>query len=232
MKGRVAKILLDLEAVILNPKEPFTYASGIKSPIYCDNRVIMSDVGSREKITDYFCTLVKNKGFEFDIVAGTATAGIPHAAWIAQKLQKPMIYVRSGKKGHGRKNQIEGRLSEGEKVLLVEDLISTGGSSLRCIDSIIEAGGDVVACVAIFTYLMEKSMKCFEKAGIPVETLSDLDTLIEIAEQNNYIGSAESEIICRWKSDPENWYETVFLEKNKKNYCEAKKVVDKDDFYS
>ncbi|PLX18076.1 MAG: orotate phosphoribosyltransferase [Candidatus Muiribacterium halophilum] len=187
MKTRVAEILLNLQAVILNSKEPFTYASGIKSPIYCDNRVIISDVKSRDEIIDAFCELIEEKNIKFDVVAGTATAGIPHAAWIADRFKLPMIYVRSGKKEHGRKNQIEGRIHSEQKVLLVEDLISTGGSSLRCAEAISETGAEVVACVAIFSYEMKKAQESFNNAKIPLYTLSDFNTLIEFAKQNKLI---------------------------------------------
>jgi len=145
----VAKILLEIKAVTLNAEKPYRYASGIFSPIYCDNRLLISDVAKREKIIDYFVQTIKDNKLQFDVVAGVATAGIPHASWIADKLKKPMVYVRSSAKEHGKHNQIEGRLEKGQKVLIVEDLISTGGSTLDAVSAVRDAGGVVTHSLAI-----------------------------------------------------------------------------------
>ena len=203
-----ASILLEIQAVKLNPAEPFTYASGIKSPIYCDNRMILSFPDKRAKIISFFLEVIKQNNLQFDIVCGIATAGIPHAALIAEKLGKPMIYARSEAKDHGRKNQIEGKLERGQKVLMVEDLISTGGSSINAVNAVREAGGIVENCVAIFTYEMEKAKKAFSDSatGCKLSTLSNFSALVETAAESGYITAEQKEIILEWNKNPEEWY--------------------------
>lgn len=199
----IAEILLKVNAVTLRPKEPFTFVSGIKSPIYCDNRLIISHTVERKIIIESF--LKKIEGLKFDIVAGTATAGIPWAAWIALKLDKPMIYVRDKPKGHGKENQIEGRLEKGQKVLVVEDLISTGGSSVAAVEAVRNAGGDVIACVAIFTYGFKKSKSAFEQAKCKLFTLTNFDTLIDVAVKADYIDEEDRDNVLSWNKNPEQW---------------------------
>ncbi|RMF06002.1 orotate phosphoribosyltransferase [Candidatus Woesearchaeota archaeon] len=202
---KVAKLLLSIKAVTLNMEEPYRYASGILSPIYCDNRLIMSYPEIREKVIDSFLSVITEKELEFDVVAGTATAGIPHAAWVADRLKKPMIYVRSSAKDHGKKNLIEGKLENGQKVLLIEDLVSTGGSSISAVKAIKESGGDVVACLAIFTYGMEKAEKAFKEENCPLFTLSNFNTLINTAVEENYLSPEQAEKAVHWNRDPQGW---------------------------
>jgi orotate phosphoribosyltransferase len=204
-KEEIALILLEAEAVSLKPKEPFRFVSGILSPIYCDNRLLISDPEKREKILTAYLAGLEKLGAEFDIVAGTATAGIPWSAWIADRLGKPMIYVRSGAKDHGKQNQIEGRVAPGAKVVVIEDLVSTGGSSVRAVQAVKQAGMAVMGCVAIFTYGMAKAARAFEEAGCPVVTLSDFPALVTAAIDNRYISPEEKEAVLEWSGDPAGW---------------------------
>ena len=200
-----ARMLLDIKAVSLKPKAPFRYASGILSPVYCDNRLLMGYHDKRARIRDLFIEKIKEQGLKFDVIAGTATAGIPHAAWIADKLGMPMIYIRGGAKDHGKQNQIEGPLENGQRVLVIEDLISTGGSSVAAVDAVRKAGGEVAACIAIFTYEMQKAKDKFAEAGCPCYTLSDLSTLINVAADYGYIKPEEKDILLAWNKAPADW---------------------------
>ncbi|MAG15947.1 orotate phosphoribosyltransferase [Candidatus Woesearchaeota archaeon] len=201
----VAEMLLKSEAIILRPQEPFKFASGILSPIYCDNRLLLSKVEERTDIIGYYIMKIKDEEMEFDVVAGVATASIPWAALIAEKLGKPMIYIRKATKNHGRENLIEGKLEKGQKVLVVEDLVSTGGSSLNAIEAARNEGGVVDKCLAIFTYEMEKAKKSFEEAQCELVTLSDFTTLIEIAAKKGYIKEEEIKLLQEWNKNPEEW---------------------------
>lgn len=205
MKEEIAKILLGIKAVTINAVEPFRYASGILSPIYCDNRLLMSYPDKRKQVIDAFLKAIEDAGLEFDIVGGTATAGIPHAAWIAERLNKPMIYIRSSSKEHGKQNQIEGKLEKGQKVLVVEDLVSTGGSSVRAVEAVRSAGGIVTDCVAIFTYGMEKAQTKFDEGQCKLYTLSDFDTLVGVAAQEGYITSEQETKVKEWNKAPAEW---------------------------
>lgn len=201
---KVAKCLLQINAVKLSPQNPFTWASGLKSPIYCDNRLILSYPAARKFIID--CFRIKALAIpEVDYVAGVATAGIPHAALLAERLNLPMVYVRSKAKGHGRQNQIEGRLEEGAKVLVIEDLISTGGSSIRAVEALREAGAEVTATMAIFTYGFERAANTFQEAECQLDTLSNYNTLIEEAEKENYIDQDALESLKAWRENPQAW---------------------------
>lgn len=204
-KEEVAEILLDVGAVDLSPKNPFTFTSGIKSPIYCDNRLLMSHVDERRKIIDAFEELLKEEGVAFDVIAGTATAGIPHASWLSELENAPMIYVRDSKKEHGKKNKIEGVLKENQKVLVVEDLMSTGGSSAGAVEAVRSAGGIVNYCAAIFTYGLEKSKKKFDELDCNLITLTDFETLIRVAEKRGDITGEEKKELKKWQADPDNW---------------------------
>lgn len=208
----VAKLLLEVKAVSLNLDEPFRYASGILSPIYCDNRIIISHPAQREQVVEAFISVVREHNLEFDVVAGTATAGIPHAAWIAERLGKPMIYVRGQQKGHGKKNKIEGEFEKGAKVIIVEDLVSTGGSAINAGLAVRDAGGVVTDCLAIFTYEMEKAMKRFKKAEIVLHTLTNFSTLVNVASLTGYIPEEEADKVLAWNMDPEGWGETMGYE--------------------
>jgi len=204
-KEQIAKILLSIKAVTLNLKEPYRYTSGILSPIYTDNRIIMSYPDKREQIVDAFIGLIEENQLKFDLIAGVATAGIPHAAFIAQKLKKPMIYIRDKSKSHGKQNQIEGRLEKGQKVLVVEDLISTGGSSFSAVEAVRGAGGIVEDCIAVFTYELPKSIKTFSEGKCNLFTLTGFSTLIETAEKEEYISEEEKQKALEWNSDSQNW---------------------------
>jgi len=201
----IAHILLDIEAVTLSPEEPYQFASGLKSPIYCDNRLIISYPEQREKVLQAFLATIKEENYDYDIVAGTATAGIPWASLIAHELKKPMIYVRGSSKTHGKGNQIEGRLEPGQKVLLIEDLISTGGSSDDAVTAIKELKSEVVACIAIFTYQMAEASKTFEQNQVPLKTLSCFDDLLKIAVNGNMINDIQKQSLLKWKKDPLVW---------------------------
>ncbi len=202
---QVAKILLEIKAVTLKPEKPYRYASGILSPIYCDNRLLMSYIDKREQVINYFIDTIKQNNLQFDIIAGTATAGIPHAAWLAEKLKKPMIYIRAGAKEHGKTNQIEGKLEKGQKVLVIEDLISTGGSSVAAVEAVRNAGGIVTDCLAIFTYEMQKAKDKFKESDCNIITLSDFSTLIRISGENNYINTDSVKKALEWSKDPQKW---------------------------
>ena len=207
MKKLIAKDLLDIKAVFLRPNEPFTWASGIKSPIYCDNRLTLSYPNVRKDIENGLAKLVKENFPDANCLMGTATAGIAHAALVADILDLPMGYVRGGAKSHGRNNRIEGKVEPGMKVVVVEDLISTGGSSLECVEALREAGCEVIGLIAIFTYGFPKSTTNFEAANCKYATLKDYDTLIEVAKENNYIKDEDMEKLKAWKKDPsdESW---------------------------
>ncbi|TDL98753.1 orotate phosphoribosyltransferase [Macrococcus brunensis] len=181
LKEEIAKRLLEIEAVSLSPDEPFTWASGIKSPIYCDNRLTMSYPEVRDEVAAGLVTLIKEHFSDVEVIAGTATAGIPHAAFVSQKMALPMSYVRSSSKKHGKGNQIEGLVKPGQKVVVVEDLISTGGSAIDAADALKEHGAEVLGIVAIFSYQLKKGQERLQAAGYPYFTLSDFDSLIKVA---------------------------------------------------
>ncbi len=207
MNRIIAEHLLSIQAVALQPSNPFTWSSGIKSPIYCDNRLTMSYPKVRKDVANGLAQLINEKFPETEIIAGTATAGIPHAAWVSEHLDLPMIYVRSSAKGHGKGNQIEGKVAKGDKVVIVEDLISTGGSSITCAKALREAGCDVLGVVSIFTYEMDKAKIAFADNEIPYYSLSDYSTLIEVAEEHQYVTKEELNKLRKWKLNPydESW---------------------------
>ncbi|MCR9287747.1 orotate phosphoribosyltransferase [Saprospiraceae bacterium] len=198
--SEVARHLLQIKAIRLNPQNPFTWASGIKSPIYCDNRMILSYPTTRNFIKEKLAE--KSKDFDtFDVVAGVATAGIAHGMLLADALNVPFIYVRDKAKGHGRQNQIEGDLKPNSRVLVVEDLISTGGSSLKAVDVLKEAGGEVIGVLAIFTYGFEKADQAFSNANCPLKTLSNYDALIPEAIENQYISDSDLNFLKSWRTE-------------------------------
>ncbi len=200
----IAKILLDIEAVTLSPKAPYTWASGIKSPIYCDNRLILSYPEERKVVEEEFSKLIMEKFPEVQYIMATATAGIPHGAIIAHKLNLPMGFVRASKKDHGKNNRIEGKKIQGAKVVVVEDLFSTGGSSIEVYKALQDDGYDVLGIVSIFTYNLTKAEENFTKENIVHYSLSDFDELAEVAMDKNYIEKDELEKIKRWKKNPED----------------------------
>ena len=201
----VAESLLQIKAVVLNPSQPFTWASGIKSPIYCDNRKTLSYPKVRTFIKTAFADIITDEFKHADVIAGVATAGIPHGALIADVLNLPFIYVRDKPKGHGLENQIEGKLEKGQKVFVIEDLISTGGSSLKAVEAIRAAGGEVLGLGAIFTYGFEKAVKAFEEANCKFFTLSNYEILLDKAIEDSYIKPEEKDELIKWYKDPENW---------------------------
>ena len=203
----IAKDLLKIQAVFFRPDEPFTWASGIKSPVYTDNRLTLSDVQVRADVENGLAQLVKEKYPQVEVLMGTSTAGIAHAAITAHLMGLPMGYVRSGAKDHGRKNQIEGKLLPGQKVVVVEDLISTGGSVLEVVDVLREAGAEVLGIVSIFTYGMKKGMERLAAAGVKNHSLTDFDTVARIAGEEGYIEKADVKRLIAFRDDPsdESW---------------------------
>lgn len=203
----VARRLLAIQAVFLRPQEPFTWASGIKSPIYCDNRLILSSPKERKDIENYFSQVIKREFSNVEMLMGTATAGIAHAAIVADILDIPMGYVRSSAKDHGRSNRIEGKLPKGARVVVVEDLISTAGSSLEVVECLREAEAEVIGLVSIFTYGMQKATDRLSKAGVRAISLSNLDALVEVAQEENYISKEEADQVLKFRSNPsdESW---------------------------
>jgi orotate phosphoribosyltransferase len=197
----IAKYLLETKAVFLNPKNPFTWASGIKSPIYCDNRILLSHAAIRSKVIDAFVETIKKNYPEVDCIAGVATAGIPHAALIADRMNLPMIYIRSAAKDHGRSQQIEGKLSDNAKLVVIEDLISTGSSSIKAMSALDNENCMILGLAAIFTYGLSKATKNFEQAKVKAVTLSNYEALIEVALEENYIEEADMKVLVDWKKD-------------------------------
>ena len=200
----IAHDLLSIKAVFLRPDEPFTWASGIKSPIYCDNRLTLSDVQVREDVENGLAELIRTCFPQAEILMGTSTAGIAHAAITATKLNLPMGYVRSGAKDHGRGNQIEGRIGKGQKTVVVEDLISTAGSCLEVVDVLREAGADVLGIVSIFTYNMRKAAERLSAANVVNHSLSNLDALIDVAVKEQYIRPDDKERLLRFRENPQD----------------------------
>lgn len=199
MTQNIAQSLLEIKAVTLSPEDPYTWSSGIKSPIYCDNRVTLAYPEIRENIYQGLIELIKEHAQDAEIISGTATAGIPHAAFVADQLKLPMSYVRSKSKGHGKGNQIEGALSKGKKVVVIEDLISTGGSSINAVEALIEDGAEVLGVFAIFTYGIDKAEEAFKAIDVPFYTLSNYDELISVAEKEGYIENKDIKTLKAWK---------------------------------
>ncbi len=207
MKKKIAKDLLKIHAVFLRPNEPFTWASGIKSPIYCDNRLTLSAPEVRDDVENGLKQLVEENYPDVEMLMGTSTAGIAHAAITAHLMNLPMGYVRSGSKDHGRQNQIEGKLEKGTKVVVVEDLISTGGSVLEVVHVLREAGAEVLGIVSIFTYGMKKGLERLADANVKNVSLSNLDVLVDVAAKEGYIEEADKERLLKFRDNPsdESW---------------------------
>lgn len=204
MKKEIAKGLLDIEAVFLRPDEPFTWASGIKSPIYCDNRLILTAPHIRDMVERAIADTVRDKYPEAQLLMGTSTAGIAHAAIAGHILGMPMGYVRSGAKDHGRNNLIEGRLEKGQKVVVIEDLISTGGSVIQVVEALRDAGAQVLGVVSIFTYGMKKGLERLEAAGVRNVSLCDFDTVIEEAAETGYIKKEDIDRLKAFRDNPDD----------------------------
>lgn len=207
MEKTIAKALLSIKAVFLRPNEPFTWASGIKSPIYCDNRLILTAPEVRLQVETAIAETVKKEYPDCDVLMGTSTAGIAHAAIAAHILDMPMGYVRSGSKGHGRQNRIEGKLQPGQKVVVIEDLISTGGSVLEVVDALREAGAEVLGIVSIFTYGMKKGIDRMQEANVKNISLSNFDAVVEVAAENGDIPRDDIKRLIAFRDNPsdESW---------------------------
>lgn len=204
---KIAQILLDIKAVALSPDEPFTWASGIKSPIYCDNRLILSYPNERNIVEDSLTELIKKDYPDVEYIMGTATAGIPHGALVAQRLNLPMGFVRSSKKDHGKQNKIEGKLIKGAKVVVVEDLFSTGGSSIDVAIALEEAGFEVLGIVSIFTYNLPVADENFKKNNLKHSSLTNYEELTKYAKEINYINDVQLKKLSKWRENPqdESW---------------------------
>lgn len=200
LQNEVARALLEIKAVQIKTEGFFTWTSGIQSPIYCDNRLTMSYPAIREKIAKAFAEKVKNSHIKPDVIAGCATAGIPHAAWLATELNLPMVYVRSSPKGHGKGNQIEGLVEEGQKVLVIEDLISTGGSSIDAANVLREVGAEVLGVLAIFTYGLEKANNNFKEANLSLETITNFDHLLKVLLEDKEITKEDEARLLDWRN--------------------------------
>ena len=205
MADKISEILLNLNAVMLRTKPPFRSTSGILSHIYTDNRILMSYPKQRDFIVNSFIKLIRKNKIKFDGFAGTATAGIPWAAWLSQKLKKPMIYVRSEAKEHGKENLVEGKIEEGKTYIVVEDLVSTGSSSINTINTLRDKNGVVEHCIAIFTYELEKAKINFENANVKLLTLTDFTSFVKTALKKKYISKEQLSHIMDWKKHPEGW---------------------------
>ncbi|NLL56678.1 MAG: orotate phosphoribosyltransferase [Clostridiales bacterium] len=202
MKRETAKDLLSIKAVFLSPSKPFTWASGIQSPIYCDNRLTLTAPQVRNRIENNLAKLIKENYPECEVLMGTSTAGIAHAAIVGHILQLPMGYVRSGSKDHGRQNQIEGKLEKGQKVVVVEDLISTAGSVTEVVNALRQAGAEVLGIVSIFTYGMQKGLDRLKENNVKNISLTDFDTIVEVAAQSGYIKEQEIIKLEKFRDNP------------------------------
>ncbi|MCE4043754.1 orotate phosphoribosyltransferase [Lysinibacillus fusiformis] len=198
LQNEIAHAMLKVGAVELNPIELFTWASGIKSPIYCDTRLTISDPIIRKQLANGLATVIKENFGATEIVAGTATAGIPHAAWVSDILELPMVYVRSKAKEHGRGNQIEGKYAAGQKVVVVEDIVSTGGSSITAVEALRAAGCEVLGVVCVYTYNLPRAEQAFDEAGIQYVSLTNFDYLIEAANESGAIKEDDIPFLKEW----------------------------------
>ena len=204
---QVAELLLQIKAIKLNNNNPFTWASGLKSPIYCDNRITLSYPKIRTFIRQKYVEIINEEFGDVDVIAGVATGGIAQGALIAQELGLPFVYIRSSKKSHGMSNQIEGVVESGQSVIVIEDLISTGKSSLNAVDALRDAGCRVTGMIAIFSYNLDIAKQNFEKYEVPLFTLSDYETLIKKAVEDNYVSDADVHSLIKWRENPKKWGE-------------------------
>ncbi|OUR96756.1 orotate phosphoribosyltransferase [Halobacteriovorax marinus] len=205
----VAKVLLDSLCLQLSPSEPFTYASGLRGPIYCDNRQLLSLPVARKVIIDGFVEALKESGWQFDQLAGLATAGIPHCAFVAHELDLPMIYIRSKAKGHGKQNQVEGKYEPGQKVILIEDLVNQGKSLGEAIEATLAAGLVPVGCLTIVTYEMARAQEVLNKFKIPLISLTNFSTIVDLALEQKNISAEEKDMLISWQADPVSWSSKV-----------------------
>ena len=207
MEKQIAGALLSIDAVFLRPEEPFTWASGIKSPIYCDNRLTLTAPEVRDQVENGLMEVIRREYPDVEVLMGTSTAGIAHAAIVAHMMHLPMGYVRGGNKDHGRQNRIEGKLEKGQKVVVVEDLISTGGSVIDVVEALREAGAEVLGIASIFTYGMQKGLDRLAAAGVKNVSLSNFDVLVQVAAEKGYIRPEQVERLIRFRNNPsdESW---------------------------
>ncbi len=203
--AEIARILLEAGAVVLAPDQPFRFASGIISPVYCDNRLLLGKVAARRVVSEALAEAVEQEVVSVEVIAGTATAGVPWAAWVAANLTLPMVYVRSGAKKYGRGQQVEGGIQAGQRVAVIEDLVSTGGSALDAVAGLRQLDASVAECFAIFSYEMAESKQRFGAAGVRLISLTTLSTLLEVATAENYIRSEQRDLIADWSNDPAGW---------------------------
>ncbi|HEY9176684.1 MAG TPA: orotate phosphoribosyltransferase [Flavipsychrobacter sp.] len=196
---------MQIKALQINLQQPYTWASGWKSPVYCDNRKVLSYPYIRDFVKSELANMVLEHFPDAEVIAGVATAGIPHGTMAADLLKLPLIYVRSKPKEHGMGNQIEGVLQQGQKVVVIEDLVSTGKSSLQAVDAIREAGGEVIGMCALFTYGFDAAAEAMEKAGVPLHTISNYTALMEIAEEQSLITAEQKQSLEEWRKDPASW---------------------------
>jgi orotate phosphoribosyltransferase len=201
----LAHELLNIHAVVLRPNEPFVWSSGWNSPIYCDNRLTMLYPVLRARIADHVAAHIRSAFPDVDVITGTATAGIPHAAWVADRLNLPMAYVRSKAKSYGLGNQIEGGVRKGQKTVVIEDLVSTGGSSQSVIEALQFVGADVRGCVSLFTYQFDVAHQAFDRMRIPFDWLTDYTTLIDVALREGHIRPDDLDLLNRWRQEPSTW---------------------------
>ena len=201
---KISEELLKIKAVFLSPRKPFTWASGIKSPIYCDNRLTLGNIEARKEIEQGLAEAIKEYYPDVEVLMGTSTAGIPHAAYVSDILALPMGYVRSSNKTHGRENKIEGANPNGKNVVVIEDLISTGGSCIEVVQALRDAGANVLGVISIFTYTLKKGIDSFKEIGCEVHSLADINVLVSVAEELNYISSTESAMILKFISNPQD----------------------------
>ena len=201
----LAAHLLDINAVVLRPNDPFVWTSGWNSPIYCDNRLTLRFPEIRNKIENEFTNIIQEKFPDTDVITGTATAGIPHAAWVAANLNKPMAYVRAKAKAHGMGNQIEGGVRKGESTVIIEDLISTGGSAISVVEALKFVGANVEAVLSIFTYGFDKANNRFQDTDVPVYTLTDYNTLVNVAIEKGMIDGDDLDLLSSWRDHPDVW---------------------------
>ncbi|MCH1623843.1 orotate phosphoribosyltransferase [Fredinandcohnia quinoae] len=208
MKHKIAEHLLEIGAVFLQPNDPFTWSSGIKSPIYCDNRLTLSYPKVRKDIAQGLAKIVKENFPEAEVIAGTATAGIPHAAWVSDISDLPMCYVRSKAKAHGKGKQIEGKVEKGQKVVVIEDLISTGGSAITAVEALKEAGCDVLGIVAIFSYGLSAADEKINATNVKAISLTDYPTLVDVALEKGTITEDDIQKLSSWRENPSEWLVT------------------------
>lgn len=212
---RAAELLLNINAITIKPRNPFKFTSGILSPIYIDNRLVMSFPKVRKKIIEFYVQIIKEKiGLDkIDLLSGTATAAIPHTAFLSQRLNIPMIYVRDTKKGHGKENQIEGKISKGQMVLVIEEHVSTGGSLIGNVKAVRDAGGKVDFAIVTTTFLIDAADENFKKEKVKVFTITDFEVIIDTAIKNNFMMKKDRKIVREWAKDPKGWGKKFGFEK-------------------